>query len=103
MIDLDAIQARAEAATPGPWRLTDGGWGEFVQDSEGRELWALRHTPEVADAEFIAHARADVPALVAELHAARKIIAEARYHWGKFPCMDELLAAYDKVTGKVSR
>jgi hypothetical protein len=83
VIDLDAVQARADAATPGPWRLTDGGWGEFVQDSEGRELWALRHTPEVADAEFVAHARTDVPLLVAALREAHIEIARLHKELGR--------------------
>src|ERR1039458_8122508 len=43
MLDLDAIEARAEAATPG-------------------------------------HARADIPALVAELRAAREVV-EAAHKW----------------------
>lgn len=85
-IDLDAIEARANAATPGPWRylgknridtpvidVDEANWG-------GEELSGYRlicadddGAWRYADVEFIAHARADVPALVArvrELHAA---------------------------------
>jgi hypothetical protein len=65
--ELDAIRARAAAATPGPWRLSDGGWGEYVQDANGHALWALGHTPRAEDAQFVAHARTDVPALLSEL------------------------------------
>lgn len=43
--EVKAIEVREQAATPGPW-VTNG--------------------PD-ADAEFIAHARADIPALVAEV------------------------------------
>jgi len=65
--ELAAIGARAAAATPGPWRLSDGGWGEYVQDADGHALWTLGRTPRVEDAEFVVHARADVPALLDEL------------------------------------
>ncbi|MDT0302943.1 hypothetical protein [Streptomonospora wellingtoniae] len=57
--DLDAIAAREQAATPGPWAY------------DGRTLWGRdeygpikAETP--ADRTFISHARADVPALLAE-------------------------------------
>jgi hypothetical protein len=67
-LDLDAIEARANAATPGPW----------VQSQ--RDMWMVYRdgggTPEIdvgggydikEDATFIAAARSDVPALVAEV------------------------------------
>ena len=70
-IDLEAIKARAEAATPGPW------WHEWV---DGDDWWAVYGQPtgdmvcpEVCtmwssdDAAYIATAREDVPALVAEI------------------------------------
>ena len=96
--ELDAIKARADAATPGPWRT---GWmmrrckkqhpheGEHVFEADSwidaahdisqvNEPHALVvcTTDEYgamlpADSEFIAHAREDVPALLAyisELH-----------------------------------
>lgn len=58
--DLDAIEARTNAASPGPWRcvITYG------------ETWT---GPDVT---FIVHARYDVPALVAYARAARKRIEE---------------------------
>jgi hypothetical protein len=74
--DLAAIAARANAATPGPW-CTDN--TEIYQGSEYRaDAFWVGETCRVdgpdapADAEFIAHARTDVPALlarVAELEA----------------------------------
>jgi hypothetical protein len=81
-IDLAAIKARADAATPGPWKarteypqtVTSPTYGP---DSSDEDAWvistSLTHRPD-ADAEFIAHARTDVPALlahVAELEAER--------------------------------
>lgn len=79
-LDLNAIKARAEAATPGPWALCD-----FNEGTSHPPLWGAVNPPyfnpldhpdqEAAevqisvgcyeDAEFVAHAREDVPALLA--------------------------------------
>lgn len=78
---LDEIQARADAATDGPWGypfprknvittaayidVTEADWGgEGLREyrlgcTEDRNAWRAE------DAEFIAHARTDVPRLVA--------------------------------------
>ena len=86
MLDLDAIEARAEAATPGPWtaRLSDmweiNAGSDLVSVVEScwlpDDCEAGQHggIPDVDDARFIAHARTDVPALVAELRAAREVV-----------------------------
>lgn len=81
-LDLDAIKARCEAATPGPWIAeteTDGDqheWWSYVVGvrAEVPEQWQWVFkfdddygTDQTADATFIAHARTDVPALVAEV------------------------------------
>lgn len=58
---LNAIKERAAKATPGPWRSA-GLYGVRTQNAEALSI-PLR--PE--DATFIAHAREDVPALVAEV------------------------------------
>lgn len=63
--ELDAIEARADAATPGPWEPSKNEPGDVV-------VWG----PREDDALFIACARYDVPALVRALRAARKRIAE---------------------------
>jgi hypothetical protein len=86
---LMEIAARAEAATPGPW-CTDA-W-EIYQGDEylpGISAWIGEtcrgtSTPEQdrADAEFVAHARTDVPALlarVAELEAHVEALLEERH------------------------
>lgn len=93
--DLDAITARAEAATEGPWYHSpgrSGGDGQFaflgksagfVQTRAVIEPTGVRHDPDQfgspciaeplrdADADFIAYAREDVPALVAEVRELR--------------------------------
>jgi hypothetical protein len=67
-LDLNAIKARAEAVTPGPW--TAGGsfthpWEVCIAaDVPFVELDATRQGG--IDAKFIAHAREDVPAGPAE-------------------------------------
>ena len=78
-LDLDAIEARAEAAQAGPWEYAGSGivngqkavsWGypKFVADTwEGSD----RNPKSDANGEFIAHAREDVPALVAEVRELR--------------------------------
>jgi hypothetical protein len=70
--DLEAIKARADAATPGRWFWTaetdyDPGRivGEPMVGGFGEPEWDV--TPD--DAEFIAHAREDVPALLAHIDA----------------------------------
>lgn len=71
---LDEIEARANAATDGPWfvhGLTAS--GNYRVSDRGR--WGAGDEYEVADdlveedAEFIANARTDVPALIAALRA----------------------------------
>lgn len=59
---LDEIEARADAATEGPWDLIGG--GEYVTPV-GIMVAPDDGGVNGADAEFIAHARTDVPALVA--------------------------------------
>lgn len=59
---LAEIQARADNATDGPW------------EPDGQDSWTPAGRSDfhlsISDAEFIAHARTDVPALIAALCAA---------------------------------
>lgn len=59
---LDAIQERVDAATLGPWSNDYGGNVDQVDPDGARIADNLTQ----ADAEFIAHARQDVPALLAD-------------------------------------
>lgn len=63
---LDTIQARANAATEGPWEVEDGliYSGEFRQESALVARVRFGNAG-LSDADFIAHARGDIPALVA--------------------------------------
>lgn len=67
---LDAIEARATAATAGPWHWGDGDMCHMAGNTIGPEInHVAAYAESPGDAEFIAHARTDVPALVAALRA----------------------------------
>lgn len=55
-MSLESIRARVEAATPGPW-FND--YGTIGVDDHG-----IGEMDETPDAEFITHARTDIPALL---------------------------------------
>ena len=68
-VDLKAIKTRYEAATPGPWvpehySLDD--W-EIIPVARGQDYGICGQS----DAEFIAHAREDIPALIVEIERLR--------------------------------
>ena len=94
---LDKIEARANAATEGPWEWEGEAKAEweiganslvpsrrpddpvlygYGYDASGIEV----KTP--ADAEFIAHARTDVPDMAAALRAVLKLHKEDGHGWG---------------------
>ncbi len=59
--DPDAIRARCEAATPAPWEADDND----IWTADGDRF--IGSPPRIADAEFIAHARTEIPALLDEI------------------------------------
>jgi protein-S-isoprenylcysteine O-methyltransferase Ste14 len=85
---LAEIEARANAATPGPWADTpDGSYRSVVTATVrdpmylGDETWvvsvlgpAMKMPQARANAVFMAHARADVPELVAEVRRLREAV-----------------------------
>lgn len=76
--DIEAIRGRCDASTPGPWRVDGSTYDEDCNEHlapyglEGpneRLIWSsgggeYAH-PDMATAQFIAHARTDIPALLA--------------------------------------
>lgn len=62
MIDVKAIRERADKATPGPWAYYERGCREFGYDLTLPSGIRGAYEQE-ADADFIVHAREDVPAL----------------------------------------
>jgi len=77
-IDLAAIRARSDAATPGPWRAFHHATEAEVSyvGADGHAVAEVRH---VADAEFIAHARTDVPALLARIAELEADLSDAHH------------------------
>ena len=65
---LDEIRARCEAATPGPWEVkVKGNTVESHQVmSPGNGPICSAISPKTKNAQFIAHAREDIPYLLAE-------------------------------------
>ncbi len=79
---LDAIEARANNATPGPWGEVAES-GQWYIMGEKIDSW-ICNTDGMAqyNIDFITHARTDIPALVAEVRRLRKLfvgeVLEAR-------------------------
>lgn len=77
MLDLEAIKAGCEAATPGPWVNTGGRFPKINGGPIGGCDVATLFFADGADAAFIAAAREDVPALVAEVERLQNDVADA--------------------------
>lgn len=85
---IEEIAARAEAATEGPWEVGGGGGAHM----DGTRDWYTVDCPwnertkyriglaamQLPEAEFVAHAREDVPALLAHIAALEAEIARLR-------------------------
>lgn len=132
-LDLKGIQERVKAATPGKWYMELGSEREdfggeehhiFMDGADGQQhliaqtnydtLNRRKDEPTFltshADAEFIAHARTDIPALLAALEVARKVVdAAERFDQGVFDYahreqhwkdLSDTLAAYHAQVGE---
>jgi hypothetical protein len=94
MLDLISIKKRCEAATPGPWvwcytKYRDGYTGiigkdnsevlfpNHCNDGDDGDAW-FEDLPSEEDRDFIAHAREDIPALIAEVESLQAQLAESR-------------------------
>lgn len=93
-LDLERVKAYCAAATPGPWTDYDGDWfiggtepedrvhvtGIVVDPDVGRDTKCILLStnydlePELADVVFVASARTDLPAAVAEIERLRAAI-----------------------------
>lgn len=76
--ELDAIKALANAATYGPWEYDSS--SDNIQTSDyqytiGHVRGYGGNTDMESNAQFIASARTDIPALVAEIERLRKELA----------------------------
>lgn len=90
---LEEIKARAKAATEGPWTnraegfREDSEWGQIIhygingvaeisESMDSDPYHVHLETMSREDAEFIAYARTDVPALVAEVERLQELVEE---------------------------
>ena len=73
---LDEIEMRANLATPGPWveylEARDKISGSDVISTQGEDIYMPGAS--MADYEFVAHARQDVPKLLNEVRRLRKLL-----------------------------
>lgn len=110
-LDLDAIEARCNAATPGPWEISYGceeesryRWRavgpphEVVENDAGYDDGSAESASE-DDAKFIAHARTDVPLLIAEVRRLRAALRRI----GDDICRPECGGGCDYECGIVAR
>jgi hypothetical protein len=82
--ELDAIEARAQAATEGPWATRDAD-RHMVRDAKDVVLYAYGlEKGGYANAAFIAAARQDVPRLVAAVRELRAVVEECE--WASYGC-----------------
>lgn len=73
--DPKAARLRCEAAPEGPWTVQRGDYPyAYVRYEDGEDTSVMRGE----DAEFVAHARADLPAALDLIEAQAKEIAELR-------------------------
>ena len=89
---LAEIEARAEAATEGPWEAWDRGIGFEVHVNAECLNSEFRETFRQADAEFIAAARTDVPDLLAEVRRLQAAVERVRDRQGVPMTLPELAA-----------
>jgi len=72
-IEMAQMQARCDAATPGPWfariEQREGFSGSDFIETSAQDIEMLGATE--ADYDFIAHARQDIPALLREIDRLR--------------------------------
>lgn len=103
---LAAVEARAAAAFPGPWKAWDRGIGYEVHTHHDEPLnYHHRETFGKADAEFIANARTDVPALLAlvrEQQAALDAVEDLIGYLEACAADDEPMFAKGKVSARAA-
>ncbi|KKL63833.1 hypothetical protein LCGC14_2171140 [marine sediment metagenome] len=89
---LDKIKERTQAATEGPWTV-------FFDEALGYGIinptWEVKYIP-YADAEFIAHARTDIPWLVERLGEVEKAVRTYRL-MANTPASRKLAAELDRI------
>lgn len=109
--ELTTIRERAEKATKGPWLVDNLGSGvvsehavSYWWNGESDEICSLsdggeyiENTNAGNDAAFIAHAREDIPRLLAEIERLRNAIS-----WGVScgDCTNQLAEDWEIINGR---
>ena len=84
-LDLKAIRKRCEAASEGPWEWhgdvlsAKNACGEALSiyhETKGYDSYFVELDCEQKDRDFIAHARTDIPALIADIEWLREELHE---------------------------
>lgn len=75
---LAEIKVRAEKATLGEWKVSETPQSTNVICGNDRRFLIIARWLDSIDAQFIAHARTDIPALIAEVERLN-VLAEQRY------------------------
>lgn len=83
---LQVIKERADKAACSPWEFRDENegteyfpfWVISKDGADSGEWLAEVHVGDVSDAEFIAHAREDVPALIAEVERLQADLSQSK-------------------------
>jgi hypothetical protein len=70
--ELNAIEARLEKATPGPW-VADG---SHIDSPEGSVVWGNEYgvSMETYDADFIANSHEDIKRLISFIKKLKKLL-----------------------------
>jgi hypothetical protein len=81
--ELAEIKKRTEAASPGPWYLNH----DLLVYGDGPYDYICELDAEKVDADFITHARNDVPKLLAEIERLRKVLEDFAKRGTRFDTM----------------
>ena len=110
--EVEEIRARCDKATEGPWKthlvddtsiVTEDGTDVCTtcdsSQAEREDGYNVEYERMEADADFIAHARTDIPALLAEVTRLTAVEAElraelAKYHDADIRSVDEARRVY---------
>ena len=93
LTDLEEIRARCEAATSPPWTYYAGTYGlsdvptAYISHPDAKKYIAFVFVDPEENADFICHAREDIPILIAKVEKLRKALTEM---WGDLGPLYEL-------------
>ena len=78
---IEQIRKRHEAATPGPWRVPEGySWRVAEGDTYICNMFGRQDLQDSENAEFIAHARTDIPLLLDEIdRLSTQIVSRSKF------------------------